>query len=182
MPVAGLRLEALGLGLLAVGLGAGLGGPGLGLAGVRLTLLQARWPVAAACSRSSPAASRPAPAASCVGRDEGGEPAAMTARMMTTMTQLGMRFPLVGGPPASYPPDGQTGPGRRSGGVTATAGPWSAELAAQLDEHPGQDPGHLHLGDADLLGDLRLGLLLEEPEVEDLALALGERPDRRGRA
>ena len=37
----------------------------------------------------------------------------------------------------------------------------SAELAAELDQHPRQDPGDLHLGHADLLGDLRLGLLLK---------------------
>ena len=54
--------------------------------------------------------------------------------------------------------------------------------AAELGEDPREDPRDLHLGDADLLGDLRLGLLLEEAQVEDLLLALGQRPDRRASA
>ena len=37
------------------------------------------------------------------------------------------------------------------------------DLAAQLPEDAGEDPGDLHLGDADLCGDLGLGALFEEP-------------------
>ena len=41
------------------------------------------------------------------------------------------------------------------------------ELGAQVLEDPGEQPGHLHLGDADVLGDLLLGPALEEPQLED---------------
>ena len=41
------------------------------------------------------------------------------------------------------------------------------QRGAQLVEGPGQQPGDVHLGDADLLGDLRLGHVLEEPEQQD---------------
>src|SRR4051794_15677572 len=56
----------------------------------------------------------------------------------------------------------------------------SAEAPPQLCQHPGQGAGDLHLAGADLRGDLRLGLLPEEAQVEDLPLPLGQRPHRRG--
>ena len=45
------------------------------------------------------------------------------------------------------------------------------ELLAQVTEDAGQKTGHLHLGHADVVGDLPLGQSLEEPELKDVAVA-----------
>ena len=42
------------------------------------------------------------------------------------------------------------------------------QRAAQLRQRAGQQPGDVHLRDADLVGDLRLGHVLEEPQQQDL--------------
>jgi magnesium-protoporphyrin IX monomethyl ester (oxidative) cyclase len=46
------------------------------------------------------------------------------------------------------------------------------EPLAQPGQAAGEEPGDLHLGHPDGRGDLLLGLVVEEPEVEDAALAL----------
>src|SRR5262245_10687859 len=53
----------------------------------------------------------------------------------------------------------------------ASGGP---QLGAEVAQDAAEDPGHLHLGDPDLLADLRLGPVLAEPEVEDAAVPLVE--------
>ncbi len=44
------------------------------------------------------------------------------------------------------------------------------ELLPQLGQRPGEQPGHVHLRDADLLRDLRLRHVPEEPEQQDALL------------
>ena len=56
----------------------------------------------------------------------------------------------------------------------AVAGP-----APELVEAAGQQAGHVHLADAEALGDLRLGHALVEAEVEHDLLPLGEAGDER---
>jgi hypothetical protein len=45
----------------------------------------------------------------------------------------------------------------------------------ELGEDAGEKPGHLHLGDADLLCDLVLGESFEEAQPENEAITLAER-------
>src|ERR1035441_15207 len=55
----------------------------------------------------------------------------------------------------------------------------SAELAAQVLHSRPLEPGHVHLGDAQPLGHLGLGQLLDEAQSHDAALAgteMGHRP------
>jgi hypothetical protein len=44
------------------------------------------------------------------------------------------------------------------------------ESFAQLDEGAGEQPRDVHLADADLLRDLRLRLVVEEPQLHDVPL------------
>src|SRR5258707_1073169 len=53
------------------------------------------------------------------------------------------------------------------------------EPFAQLSQRPGEQPGHVHLGDAELGGDLRLGHVPEEPQQQDLLLARREPLEQR---
>src|SRR6185436_8884714 len=62
-----------------------------------------------------------------------------------------------------------TRPGRRVSVLRARS---------QVCERLGQEPRDVHLADPELARDLALRLLLEEPEVEDRALALGELLDQ----
>ena len=41
------------------------------------------------------------------------------------------------------------------------------QALTELGERPGQQPGHVHLRDAELAGDLRLGHVPEEPQQQD---------------
>jgi hypothetical protein len=50
----------------------------------------------------------------------------------------------------------------------------SGELGAKVREDPGQQPGDLHLGHADVSGDLLLRPPVEEPQLEDAAVTWGE--------
>ena len=63
---------------------------------------------------------------------------------------------------------------RRSGTLTVSFPGARRRSARTAGDRPAQDPRHLHLGDADLLGDLRLGQVLDEAQRQHLALALRE--------
>src|SRR3954453_23052150 len=52
--------------------------------------------------------------------------------------------------------------------------PRSGQLGPHRPEDPLQQPRHLHLGDAEDLPDLALALVLDEPQVEDPPVALGQ--------
>src|SRR2546423_14810689 len=54
------------------------------------------------------------------------------------------------------------------------------DLGADLLERAADQPRHVHLRDADLLRDLRLGQPVEEAQLQDLAFALVERAESRG--
>ena len=58
--------------------------------------------------------------------------------------------------------------------VLASAPAGRVREGAKLLERAAQQAGHLHLGDADTLGDLRLGQVLDEAQLQDQALARGE--------
>src|SRR4051812_8120781 len=53
------------------------------------------------------------------------------------------------------------------------------ELTAQLGQRGGEQPGDVHLGDAELGGDLRLRHLVEEPHRQDPAFAVGQTGEQR---
>src|SRR2546430_14838264 len=54
------------------------------------------------------------------------------------------------------------------------------DLVADLLERASDQARHVHLRDADLLRDLRLGQPVEEAQLEDLSLALVKRLEARG--
>ena len=56
-----------------------------------------------------------------------------------------------------------------------------ADLGAQAGDDSGKDSGHLHLHDSDLGADLGLGAALEEPQVENQAVASRQRPRDAGK-
>src|ERR1700709_1837369 len=49
---------------------------------------------------------------------------------------------------------------------------------AELPEDPGQHPGDLHLAETDLVADLLLGAVLEEPAPEDQQVPWWQRSER----
>ena len=53
------------------------------------------------------------------------------------------------------------------------------EAFSQLRKGPGEQPGHVHLGDAELGGDLGLGHVPEEPQQQDLLLPRREPLEQR---
>src|SRR4051812_26284789 len=62
-------------------------------------------------------------------------------------------------------------------GIARTAYPSESvrgQLATQLGERLGQESGDVHLGDADLVGDLRLGEVAVEAQGEDFLFAFVE--------
>ena len=91
---------------------------------------------------------------------------------------------LTGRPPTGTAPDrttsdrqrrGRTGePHARRAEVSPAAGPLLGEALPQLQQGPTQDPGQVRLGHPDPLGDLGLGEVLEEPQVDDRLLPLGQ--------
>src|SRR5581483_12146773 len=73
----------------------------------------------------------------------------------------------------TMPPLGRRGASRR------LLEPLGGDLVADLLQRPPDQARDVHLGDADLLGDLGLRQALEEPQVEDLPLARVERAEAR---
>src|SRR5829696_186620 len=47
-------------------------------------------------------------------------------------------------------------------------------MVAEPGEGTGEEPGDMHLRDSELVGDLALGTVPEEPQDEDATLALGK--------
>src|SRR5688572_17036415 len=54
------------------------------------------------------------------------------------------------------------------------------QLFADRGQGAGQQPRDMHLGNADLVGDLLLGAALEEPHLQDSPVTLVEAADDRG--
>jgi len=53
-----------------------------------------------------------------------------------------------------------------------------AVIATQLGQRPSEQAGNVHLGDEELGADLSLGLLLHEPQSEEVPFPVGQGPTR----
>src|SRR5262245_9403254 len=81
--------------------------------------------------------------------------------------------PAARGTPARHPPGiAKGGPARRLlvGRGQVTERLLLHQVLAELGEGAGEQPGYVHLRYADLLGDLGLGHVAEEPQQQDLLL------------
>src|SRR6476661_4866060 len=81
---------------------------------------------------------------------------------------------LVLGAIARSPSQRKKGPPRRKNQNPAEESEPSGKMRTQLGKRLGQQARDVHLGDADLLGDLRLGEVAVEAQGKDLLFAVVE--------